>query len=168
VSLDGGDSFRARAVVIATGVTWRNLPIDGIESLIGRGVYYGAARTEAIATSAKDVYLIGGGNSAGQAAVFFANYARSVNLVIRGKSLAHTMSRYLIDQLERKHDVVHVLPESEVTGVEGEDHLRAILVRARDGTESRYETDAMFVFIGADAETGWLPPEMCATKRATF
>jgi thioredoxin reductase (NADPH) len=160
VRLDGGDTIRARAVVITAGVTWRNLPIDGIEPLIGRGIYYGAARTEAIATSGKDVYLVGGGNSAGQAAVFFANYARSVNIVIRGKSLEHTMSRYLIDQLERKHHVVHVLPESEITAVEGEDHLRAITVRHRNGSEERFETDALFVFIGADPQTGWLPPEI--------
>ncbi|MEA2720989.1 MAG: thioredoxin reductase [Candidatus Eremiobacteraeota bacterium] len=160
VRLDGGDGVRARSVVIACGVTWRNLPIDGIESLIGRGVYYGAARTEAVATRGKDVYLVGGGNSAGQAAVFFSSYARSVNIVIRGKSLEHTMSRYLIEQLEHKRDVVHVVPESEVVGLEGEDHLRAIVLRHKDGAEERRETDALFVFIGADAETGWLPPEI--------
>jgi thioredoxin reductase (NADPH) len=160
VQLDGGDTIRARAVVLATGVTWRSLPIDGIESLLGRGVYYGAARTEAVAARGKDVYLVGGGNSAGQAAVFFSNYARSVNVVIRGKSLEHTMSHYLIEQLAHKHDVVHVLPESEVAGVEGDDHLRAIVIRRKDGTEERYETDALFVFIGADAETGWLPEEI--------
>jgi thioredoxin reductase (NADPH) len=160
VRLDGGDSVRARAVVITTGVTWRHLPIDGIEALIGRGVYYGAARTEAVTARGKDVYLIGGGNSAGQAAVFFAGYARSVTIVIRGRSLEQTMSRYLIEQLERKHDVVRVLPESEVVGVEGSDHLSAIVVRARSGGETRLETDALFVFIGADAETGWLPDEV--------
>jgi len=160
VRLDGGDTIRARAVVITAGVTWRNLPIEGIEPLIGRGIYYGAARAEAITTSGKDVYLVGGGNSAGQAAVFFANYARSVNIVIRNKSLDQTMSHYLVEQLERKHDLVHVLRESEVTAVEGEDHLRAITVRHRDGSEERFETEALFVFIGADPQTGWLRPEI--------
>ena len=160
VQLDGGVEVRARAVVLAAGVTWRHLPIDGIESLIGRGVYYGAARTEAVTTRGKDVYLIGGGNSAGQAAVFFAAYARCVTLVIRGTSLERTMSRYLIDQLERLHESARVLPRSEVVAVEGDDRLSAIVVRAKDGTETRHETDALFVFIGADAETGWLPDEV--------
>jgi thioredoxin reductase (NADPH) len=156
VHLDDNGTLRARAVVIATGVNWRELPIEGIERFTGRGVYYGAARTEALATRGKDVFLIGGGNSAGQAAVYFADYARSVTLVIRGGSLEHTMSRYLVDQLEHKHDV-RVLTNSEVVALEGDDHLRAITIRAKDGTVTRHETDALFVFIGADAETGWLP-----------
>ena len=160
VLLDGGTAVRARAVVLAQGVTWRHLPIEGSESLIGRGVYYGAARTEALSTRGKDVYLIGGGNSAGQAAVFFASYARCVTLVIRGSSLTHSMSRYLIDQLDHLREAVRVLPRSEVTAVEGDDRLEAIVVRAKDGTETRHETDSLFVFIGADAETGWLPDEV--------
>jgi thioredoxin reductase (NADPH) len=160
VRLDGGVEVRARAIVLATGVTWRHLPIEGIESLIGRGVYYGAARTEAVTTRGKDVFLIGGGNSAGQAAVHFAGYARCVTLVIRGAALERTMSRYLIDQLERLHEAVRVLPHSEVVAVEGDDHLRTIVVRAKDGTETRHQTDSLFVFIGADAETGWLPDDV--------
>jgi thioredoxin reductase (NADPH) len=157
VRVDGGAEVRARAVVLATGVTWRHLPIEGIESLIGRGVYYGAARTEAVTARGKDVFLIGGGNSAGQAAVFFAAYARCVTLVIRGKSLDQSMSRYLIEQLEHRRDAVRVIAQSEVVAVEGGDRLRAIVVRAKDGTETRHETGALFVFIGANAETGWLP-----------
>jgi thioredoxin reductase (NADPH) len=156
VRLDGGDAIGARVIVLASGVTWRRPPIDGIDALIGRGVYYGAARTEAIGTRGKHVYLLGGGNSAGQAALFFSEYARSVTLVVRNRSLDSTMSRYLVERIEHRPGVV-VLAQSEIVAVEGTDHLRAIVIRGRDGTETRRETDTLFVFIGADPETGWLP-----------
>src|SRR4030095_13853348 len=97
--LDGGDAVRARTVILATGVTWRRLSIDGFDRLIGKGIYYGAARNEASAMHGLDLYLIGAGNSAGQAALYFANHARKVTLVIRGDSLEKSMSRYLIEQL---------------------------------------------------------------------
>src|SRR5207244_4217302 len=98
VFLDGDEVVRARTVILATGVTWRRLAIDGFDRLIGKGVYYGAARSEASATHGLDVHLIGGGNSAGQAALYFANHARMVTLVVRGDSLEKSMSRYLIEQ----------------------------------------------------------------------
>ena len=98
-------SVRARTIILATGVTWRRLAIDGFERLIGKGIYYGAARSEASAAHGLDVYLIGGGNSAGQAALHFARHARSVTLVVRGDSLAKGMSRYLIDQLAEQDNV---------------------------------------------------------------
>ncbi len=160
VRLDGDDVITAQAIVLANGVTWRHPPVDGIESLIGRGVYYGAARTEAIATRGKDVYLLGGGNSAGQAALFFSEYARTVTLIVRNRSLEQTMSRYLVERIEHRPDVFHVRTRSEVVAVEGSDRLEAIRVRARDGEETRLETDLLFVFIGADPETGWMPPEI--------
>jgi thioredoxin reductase (NADPH) len=99
VFLDGGDAVRARTVVLATGVAWRRLASDGFDRLIGKGLYYGAARSEASATHGLDVHLIGAGNSAGQAALYFANHARTVTLVVRGDSLEKGMSRYLIEQL---------------------------------------------------------------------
>ena len=99
VYLDGDDIVRARTIILATGVTWRRLAIDGFDRLIGKGIYYGAARSEASATHGLDVHLIGTGNSAGQAALFFANHARRVTLVVRGDSLEKSMSRYLIEQL---------------------------------------------------------------------
>ncbi|HEX3468761.1 MAG TPA: FAD-dependent oxidoreductase [Candidatus Elarobacter sp.] len=157
VRLDGNDAVGARAVLLANGVTWRRPPVEGIDALIGRGVYYGAARTEAIGTRGKDVYLLGGGNSAGQAALYFSDYARSVTLIVRSRSLDRTMSRYLVERIERRPDVFRVIEHGEVVAVEGADHLRAIVVRARDGAETRYATDSLFVFIGADPETGWLP-----------
>ncbi len=165
VELDGGQRLQARTLVLATGVAWRSLAIPDIERFAGIGVYYGAARSEARSTLGKDVYLIGGGNSAGQAAMFFANYARSVTILIRGASLVHSMSDYLIRQIATKTNIT-VRPGCEVSGVHGALHLEAIDVvdRATD-TTSRHESDALFVFIGADAETGWLPPAIVRDER---
>ena len=99
ICLDGGEFLGARTVILATGVTWRRLDVAGFDRLIGKGIYYGAARSEASATHGLDIHLIGAGNSAGQAALYFANHARSVTLVVRGDSLERSMSRYLIEQL---------------------------------------------------------------------
>ncbi len=160
VTLDGGSTLTAKTIILATGVSWRTLPLAGIDRLTGMGVYYGAARSEAQNTRGRDVYLIGGGNSAGQAAMFFSNYANSVTLVVRGTSLAESMSDYLIRQLATKANI-RVETSSEVTELYGERHLEAIDVTDRStGSTTRRTTDALFVFIGADAETTWLPPEI--------
>lgn len=160
VTLDGARTLRARTLVIATGVSWRALALAEIERFTGMGVSYGAARSEALNTTGKDVYLIGGGNSAGQAAMFFANYARRVTLVIRGASLTSSMSDYLIKQLATKANIA-IETRCEVTALHGERHLEAIEITNRaSGEIARYETDALFVFIGADAETDWLPPQI--------
>ncbi len=157
VALDGGGTIRTRAIVLATGVSWRRLVCDGCDRLVGRGIFYGAARTEALGTRGKDVYLIGGGNSAGQAAIFFADYANSVTILVRGASLADSMSQYLIDQIAAK-PCISVKPRCVLERALGADHLEAIEVRneATAGLE-RYATDSLFVFIGADAQTQWLP-----------
>jgi len=158
VVLDGGDVVRARTVILATGVTWRHLASDGFDRLIGKGIYYGAARSEASATHGLDVHLIGAGNSAGQAALYFANHARMVTLVVRGDSLEKGMSRYLIKQLAGKSNV-KVQLRSEVVAAHGDTHLTAIDVR--DGAKvRRHDCGGLFVFIGADAETGWLPADI--------
>ena len=115
VFLDGGEAVRARTVILATGVTWRQLAIEGVDRLIGKGIYYGAARSEAGSASGLDVHLIGAGNSAGQAALHFANHARTVTLIVRGDSLEKSMSRYLIDQLRKKSNIA-VQVRSEVRG----------------------------------------------------
>jgi thioredoxin reductase (NADPH) len=157
ITLDGGDRMEARAIVIATGVTWRSLDAEGAAELVGRGVYYGAAQTEALGTRGKDVFLIGGGNSAGQAAMFFANYARSVTLLVRGSSLEMSMSFYLIRQLESKHNV-RVETGTTVTCVSGTAHIESITTRIEaTGVKQTRAADALFVFIGADAETAWIP-----------
>ena len=165
VVLDGGDRVETRSIVIATGVAWRQLEVVGAEAMVGRGIYYGAARTEALNTRGRDIFLIGGGNSAGQAAMFFANYARTVTLLVRGPSLVSSMSYYLIAQLESKANVkIEVL--SQVVGVEGIDHLEAIVVEdRRSGERRRRPTEALFVFIGADAQTSWLPSAVICDDR---
>ena len=165
VYLDGDDVVRARTVILATGVTWRRLAINGFDRLIGKGIYYGAARSEASATHGLDVHLVGAGNSAGQAALYFANHARMVTLVVRGASLERSMSRYLIEQLGGKSNVVVQL-RSEVVGAHGDTHLTAIDIH--DGASAkvrRHDCGGLFIFIGADAETEWLPADIARDAR---
>lgn len=165
VELDGQDEVRTRALLIATGVRWRRLEADGAERLVGRGIYYGAARTEALGVRGKDVYLVGGGNSAGQAAMFFSSYARSVTILVRGPALAASMSAYLIKQLELR-DNVTVETETSVAAVQGETHLEAIVTKVNPGGPVRVRpADALFVFIGADAETDWIPEAIERDRR---
>jgi thioredoxin reductase (NADPH) len=157
VLLDGGDRVHARSIVLANGVKWRDLDLPSANALVGRGIYYGAARSEAIGCAGQDVYLVGGGNSAGQAAMYFSNYARRVTLLVRGKSLADSMSHYLIRQLATK-DNVEVRTRTRIIRVEGELQLEAIVVENRDtGSVTTEPAYAVFVLIGADAETAWLP-----------
>jgi thioredoxin reductase (NADPH) len=164
ILLDGDEAVRARTIILATGVTWRRLAIDGFERLIGKGIYYGAARSEASAAHGLDVYLIGGGNSAGQAALHFARHARSVTLVVRGDSLAKGMSRYLIDQLAEQ-DNVKVELNSEIVAARGDTHLTSIDIRSGSGNVESRDCGGLFVFIGADAETDWLPGTIARDSR---
>ena len=160
VRLDDGSQIRARAVVLATGVSWRTLDVPGLEGFTGTGVFYGAARTEAASTRGRDIYLVGAGNSAGQAAMFFSDYARSVTLVVRGSSLEKSMSDYLIRELRTKSNVRFAL-SSEIVRANGENRLESIDVLDRiAGTTQRFATGFVFVFIGADAKTAWLPSEI--------
>jgi thioredoxin reductase (NADPH) len=167
--LDGGDVLRAKTIILACGVSWRRLSVEGFDRLLGKGVYYGAARSEAQNTHGLDVHIVGAGNSAGQAAMFFANHARSVTLLCRGSTLSKTersgMSRYLIDQLATRSNV-RVVYRTEVVRALGASSLEAIEVRNSDTNETtRLESNGLFLFIGADAETGWLPPEIALDPR---
>jgi thioredoxin reductase (NADPH) len=165
VLLDGDERVGARSIILATGVSWRQLEAPGCDTFLGKGVYYGAARTEALNTRGQDVFLVGGGNSAGQAAMLFANYARSVTLLVRGRSLEATMSRYLIDQIASK-DNIHVRTNHRVMRVEGSDHVERIVVENRRTGEVRTEpATAIFIFIGADADTSWLPESVMRDER---
>ena len=165
VYLDGEEAIHARTIILATGVNWRRVAIEGIDRLMGKGIYYGAARSEAGITQGQDVHLIGAGNSAGQAALFFANHARSVTLVVRGGALEKSMSQYLIDQIRTKANI-RVALMSAVTAVHGGDHLTAIDLADREtGAAGRQDCGGLFVFIGADAETDWLPPEIARDPR---
>lgn len=164
IELDGGDQLFARAIVIATGLAWRSLDAEGADDLIGRGVYYGAAQTEARGTRDKDVFLIGGGNSAGQAAMLFSSYARSVTLLVRGPALEKTMSYYLIQQLATRRNIA-VETSTVVTRVRGSAHIESIVTKSGDGAERERPADALFVFIGAEAETAWLPDAVSRDAR---
>jgi predicted GNAT family acetyltransferase len=141
-------------------VQWRRLEIDSVDRLVGSGIYYGAARSDAGLTQGRDVYLIGAGNSAGQAAIFFSGHARSVTLLVRGESLAEGMSHYLIEQIETKANI-RVETRSEVVAVHGDEHLEAIeVIDRRTGKTSRRDARVLFVLIGAEAATDWLPSEI--------
>jgi thioredoxin reductase (NADPH) len=163
LELDGGHQVSARAVLLAIGVEWRRLAVNGADRLLGRGVLYGASRPEAISVNGKKVFIVGGGNSAGQAAMFFSNYAAEVKVLVRGEGLKLSMSQYLIGEIASKENI-QVVPFTQVVAVEGEEHLQRIvtLVRPPQGGETNltYEADALFVMIGADASTSWLPDEI--------
>lgn len=165
VTLDGGDVIRTRSIILAMGVAWRRLELESIDRFVGSGVYYGAARSDASLAQGNDVYLIGAGNSAGQAAIFFSNYARSVTLLVRGESLAESMSTYLIEQIAKKANI-RVETRSEVVAVDGDEQLESIeIIDQRTGTTSRRDAKVLFVLIGAEAATDWLPPEISRDKR---
>lgn len=165
VQLDGDEVLEARTIILATGVSWRRVEIDGFDRLVGKGIYYGAARSEAGTTQGLDIHLIGAGNSAGQAAMFFANFARTVTLVVRSDSLEKSMSKYLIEQIRTKSNIKVAL-QSEVQATYGDDHLAAIdLVDRTSGAVRREDCAGLFVFIGADAETDWLPREIARDAR---
>ncbi len=160
VRLDGGDVLRTRSIVLATGVEWRRLEVDSVDRFVGSGVYYGAARSDAGLAQGNDVYLIGAGNSAGQAAIFFSNHAQSVTLLVRGESLAASMSHYLIEQIATKANI-RVETRSEVVAMHGDEQLEAIeVIDRRTGTTSRRDAGALFALIGAEAATDWLPSEI--------
>jgi len=163
VQLDGGDRVSACVVVLATGVDWRRLDAEGVERLQGRGVLYGASRNEADSVIGKKVFIVGGGNSAGQAAVFFSNYAAEVIVLVRGKDLELTMSQYLIGQIAQKKNIL-IEPYTQVVQALGDDHLQSIVTRTQSpGAEPSLQTrtaDALFVMIGATASTQWLPQEL--------
>lgn len=156
-------SVRCRSVVLATGVSYRRLGVPELEGFEGAGVYYGASAVEAQAMAGKPLFVIGGGNSAGQAALHLARYAASVTLLVRGTSLADSMSQYLIDQLTAQG--VTVRSRAEVVGGGGEGMLERIVVRNRDTGETTEEAcGGLFVLIGAAPRTGWLPPEVLCDR----
>jgi thioredoxin reductase (NADPH) len=160
VHLDGGDILGARTIILACGVSWRQLPVEGCDRLLGKGIAYGAARGEARGTHGLDVHIVGAGNSAGQAAMHFSNHARRVTILCRGDGLAKSMSSYLVDQLASRSNI-EVLTRTEVFAVHGDDALEAIGVRnPATGETTRLESGGLFILIGADAETAWLPPEI--------
>jgi thioredoxin reductase (NADPH) len=156
VRFDDGEEAAARAIVLATGVSYRRLEVESLERLIGAGVFYGASGAEAQAMEGREVFVVGGGNSAGQAVMHLASYASKVTLVVRGDSLAESMSDYLIRAIDEAANVA-VLFRTEVVDGGGEGRLQHLTLRRGSGDADTVEADALFVLIGARPHTQWLP-----------
>jgi thioredoxin reductase (NADPH) len=165
VHLAGGEELGAAAVIVATGVDYRLLDAPGVEELTGRGVYYGGSRTEGVSCRDEHVVVVGGANSAGQAAIYFAGYAQHVTVLYRGDSLAKSMSRYLIDTIEDTPNIT-VRTNAEVAAAHGDEQLERITVRdTAGGADEEMKLAAMFVFIGARPQTEWLPDDVARDRR---
>src|SRR6476661_4157934 len=156
LTLGDGAELSCHALLVATGVQWRKLDAPGVERLTGAGIYYGAAMTEAMSTRDEDVFIVGGANSAGQAAMYFSKYARRVVMLVRGASLAASMSQYLINQLKQTKNV-QIEFNSSVVEAHGEDHLEAISVHCTSSNAvNKVPANALFIMIGAAPNTKWL------------
>jgi thioredoxin reductase (NADPH) len=156
VTFTDGTEISCGALIIASGLQWRKLDLPGLDRLQGAGVYYGGGLTEAATCKDESVFIVGGANSAGQAAMHFSGYARQVVMLVRGKSLAATMSQYLIDQISKTENI-RVETCSEVVEAHGEDHLEELSIRCHTtGNVDRVRASALFIFIGAAPETSWL------------
>ena len=163
VTLADNRELSCNVVLVATGVSWCKLDVPGAEELVGAGVYYGAAQSEAISCKDEEVFVVGGANSAGQAAMNFAKYARKVTMLVRGKGLEQSMSQYLIDQIAGTPNIT-VETGTEITRFCGTDHLQGIELRTPQGTDNRAAA-SVFIFIGAAPKTDWLPKDLARDER---
>lgn len=156
LTLGDGSEVVTRSVIITTGVDYRKLPAEGVDGFTGAGIYYGAATTEAGAVKGKQVYIVGGGNSAGQGAVYLSKFAEKVNILIRREDLRATMSSYLIDQIDGI-DNIEVMGKRQVVKACGEGHLQRLVIEdMSDQSSDEVPADALFIFIGARPATDWL------------
>jgi thioredoxin reductase (NADPH) len=156
VRFGDGSAIDAQAVILATGVTYRQLTAPGVANFTGRGVYYGSALTEALNCVGEDIYIVGGANSAGQAAVYLSRGCQSVHILVRGQSLTSSMSHYLIEQVQSIPSI-HVHTGTEVAAAHGDDHLEQLTLRdSKTGTETKVPAQHLFIFIGAAPLTEWL------------
>ena len=164
VSFDDRTVIRSHAVVLATGVSYRQLEASGADDLVGRGVFYGSAATQAAACAGQHVIIVGGANSAGQAAVFFSRHAAKVTMAVRGDSLATSMSSYLIDQIAAIENI-EVRLNTSVLKCDGGDRLQCVTLVGRDGGQERVDAAYLFVFIGAAPLTDWLPESLVRDQK---
>jgi thioredoxin reductase (NADPH) len=165
VTLDDGSVIGGHSVIIATGVSYRRLDAPGAEELTGRGVYYGSAIVGADAFKDQDAHIVGGGNSAGQAAVYLAERCNSVTMIIRGPSLAASMSQYLVDRITRTENII-IRYHTTIEEVSGEEHIESIrFCNSQTGETETERSDALFVFIGAAAPTEWLKDTLALNER---
>lgn len=163
VQLADGSEVSSHVVLLALGVQYRKLEVPGADLLTGRGIYYGAALVEAAACRDEEVFVVGGANSAGQAALHFAKVARKVTMLVRGPGLSSTMSKYLIDEIERTSNIV-LETQTQVVGALGEERLETLCLRGPKG-ESRVQATSLFVFIGAEPGIEWLPPSVLRDEK---
>ncbi|MGB0176171.1 MAG: NAD(P)/FAD-dependent oxidoreductase, partial [Owenweeksia sp.] len=154
VVLKDGSELTTKSIVVTTGVDYRKLETKGVENFTGAGIYYGAATTEANACKDQDVYVVGGGNSAGQAAMYLSQFARKVGILIRKDNLSSTMSAYLIDQINGT-DNIEVIPNTEIIEAHGSTRLECLSLKTGDKTE-KVNAGALFIFIGARPYTDWM------------
>ena len=165
LKLADGRELIARTMLVATGMDYRKHEAPGCNELTGAGVYYGAATTEAAAFKDRRVIVVGGGNSAGQGAMYLARYAKDVLIVCRGNDLGKSMSRYLIDQLEKTENI-RVRPHTEIACVEGDKRVERVTLRSvPDGARRVEEADAVFIFIGTRPQTAWLPESVLRDEK---
>jgi thioredoxin reductase (NADPH) len=155
IKLSDGSEISCHALLLAMGVQWRTLVVPGMERLQGAGVYYGGGASEAIACRGETVYIVGGANSAGQAAMHFSKFAQKVIMLVRGDSLASTMSHYLIEQIEKTPNIA-VWTHTSVTEVHGDTHLSEITIQRATGQVEKVPANSLFIFIGAQPRTEWL------------
>jgi thioredoxin reductase (NADPH) len=156
IRMADGREVSSHCVVLAPGVQYRKLDIPGGDTLTGRGIYYGAALVEAVSCREEDIYMVGGANSAGQAALHFAKYARTVTMLVRGEGLSATMSKYLIDEITATSNIV-VVARTQVLEAMGEERLERLRLSTPEG-ERLVDIGWLFIFIGAAPVTAWLPP----------
>jgi thioredoxin reductase (NADPH) len=165
VTFTNGAEISCGALIVASGLQWRKLDVPGLDRLQGAGVYYGGGLTEATTCKDEDIFIIGGANSAGQAAMHFSRYARQVIMLVRGKSLSATMSQYLIDQIAKTPNI-RVETRSQVVEAFGERHLESLSVRCDStGNVERVPAAALFIFIGAEPKTAWLGEAVARDER---
>jgi len=163
LTLGDGHEVTCHVCLIATGVDYCMLDVPGADKFSGAGVYYGAALTEAMSCKEEAVYIVGGANSAGQAAMHFSRYANHVHMLVRGKSLTSSMSKYLIDQIEATPNIT-VETGTEVIGMSGDTHLECLTLKTPHGEEAR-PASSLFIFIGAAPKTDWMPAELCRDSK---
>ncbi|MGD1942423.1 MAG: FAD-dependent oxidoreductase [Leptolyngbyaceae cyanobacterium] len=165
VTLADGSELASHAVILAMGVSWRRLNVPGTERLTGAGVYYGAAQTEAIACQGEEVFVVGGANSAGQAAMYFSRFASKVVMLVRGESLTKSMSQYLIEQIAAT-DNIEVWNHSSVIEAKGDGNLEALTIQnSQTGEAQTYPAKSLFIFIGARPYTDWLGEAIARDER---
>ena len=166
-TVEGGYEVTADVALAAPGMEWRRLEVEGVEELLGRGVYYGAGRSEAVQCGGDDVVVVGAGNSAGQAVMNLADAGARVKMVVRGDSLAKSMSAYLVERVE-DHPLIDVRLRTQVAELHADGHLEGVTVTAASGERERLPADALFLCIGGRPRTGWAEGAGVRTDRAGF